>query len=291
MTGWSGGPTRSDPSASSSPASSPTVPPRGTDGGRRAPAPAGGSRRAISSAASSLASPPWPATSSPRRAPSSIWRRRTGTRRPAPPASSPARSRRSSPGRMTRRPPAPRIPPSSTPTTVRWRRRCDARASALTLEELLEPAQIRPVGAPDRAGHERRRDLREAGGLAAVPQPHPRGAHARVLPGVRRLHRERPFRGAHDEPRPGHVLAHLVGVGDPPSEEAGDEGEPRADRERRRRLPAGGGGVPGPGRSRVLVRPLGGDLVTRARDHDLGLDVDGHRLDRGSLAHPLPTSR
>ena len=44
---------------------------------------------------------------------------------------------------------------------------------------------------------------REAAGLAAVPKRHAGAAFARRLPGVGRLHRERPLGGSHDEARPG----------------------------------------------------------------------------------------
>ncbi len=106
--------------------------------------------------------------------------------------------------------------------TVRARRR--RRASGL--EELLEPAQVLAVGAPHRGGHDRRGDLREAGGLAPVAERHPGGAVTGVGPGVGRLHREGPVGGAHDEPLARDELADLVGVLQAPAEELRDERDP-----------------------------------------------------------------
>ena len=76
---------------------------------------------------------------------------------------------------------------------------------------------------PKRGPQDRPGDLGEARGLSPVAQRHPGGTGHRVLPGVRRLHREGTLLRPHHHPRTGHELEELVGVGEPPAQEPGDE--------------------------------------------------------------------
>src|SRR5579862_284266 len=105
------------------------------------------------------------------------------------------------------------------------------------LENGTQLPEILAVGAPHGGGHERAGQLREAGRLAAVAQRHPGRGVAGGLPGVRRLHRERPLRGPHHEPPARNELGDLVGVSELPAQELRGKGHARPRPHRRLGLP------------------------------------------------------
>ena len=101
------------------------------------------------------------------------------------------------------------------------------RQAGGALEQRLQAFQITAVRTAHGGRDQRRPQPRESGRLAAVGQAHPSAAVRHPLPGVGRLHRERPLIGAHHQPHAGLVLPHLIGVGQAPAQELGDEGDPR----------------------------------------------------------------
>ena len=100
-----------------------------------------------------------------------------------------------------------------------------------------------------------------------------RAAVGDVLQGVRRFHRERPFRRSHHEALAGDQLRDLVGVDQLTTEETGHECDPGADRKRLRGLSFSRLDVLVPARRVVRNERLGGNLVARSIDVGLWLRI------------------
>ena len=84
----------------------------------------------------------------------------------------------------------------------------------------LESGEILLIGSSHRGRQHGRSHLAETSRLALISQRHDGAASRRVSPRIRGLHGEGSFGGAHHEPLVRNDMAHHVGVGDAPAEEA-----------------------------------------------------------------------
>ncbi len=146
-------------------------------------------------------------------------------------------------------------------------------------ENPFEPGQILSVGSSHRTGHQWCHQRREASRFTPIAKLHPGAARCSVAPQVRRLHGERTFSRALDEPLAEDEFVHLVRVAKRPTEESSDEGDLRANGHRFRRLPLNGLDVSVPARGVVRVGGVRSDNSSGSVDLNLRCDIDGyHRL-------------
>src|SRR6266480_1237267 len=113
--------------------------------------------------------------------------------------------------------------------------RSSAGRKALTinlgLDQSLQQLEIPSVRASHGASHHGRGHVREPGGLTTVAERHTGDISRLVVPGVRRLHRERAFLGAHDESLARSKVTHLVRVRERTAQEVRGERDSRSDLE------------------------------------------------------------
>src|SRR5581483_3612238 len=85
--------------------------------------------------------------------------------------------------------------------------------SGARFEDPFETAEIFVIGPTHRPRHNRRRNIRETGGLTSVSKRHSGTARWRVFPAVDRLHLKWTLGRAHDHPLIGNKVRDLICVG------------------------------------------------------------------------------
>src|ERR1700688_1472413 len=146
----------------------------------------------------------------------------------------------------------------------------------LCFENGLESREILAIGSTHRRNHQGCKELGESSRSASVANGHACPACRRVFPCVGGFHWKRAFCGAHHKSSVGDHLRDLVRIAQFTTEEPSDECDLGTLRRRLRRLPLDHFDVLVPPGGVVRVRGIGGYLVSRSADLDLGEHIYTH---------------